>query len=137
MGKRVKVTSDDPDNQGVYTEERLADSPPLHGKERYTVSYDVWNYRDSPVTAALGQRDEAEREAGKETNRAALERAAETETYWTGDPFGPALKEDPDFLLLLMAGEEGQEGRDNADRGDPFGPAPGADAGEFEAEPDL
>ena len=44
----VKVTSSDPGNQGVYTEERLAGSA-----ERSTVTYDVWNYRDSPAFAQI------------------------------------------------------------------------------------
>ena len=44
----VKVTSSDPDNQGVYAEERLGGSA-----ERSTVTYDVWNYRDSPAFAQI------------------------------------------------------------------------------------
>jgi hypothetical protein len=44
----VKITSTDPDNQGVYKEERL-----LGGPERYAVRYDIWNYRDSPAFAQI------------------------------------------------------------------------------------
>lgn len=44
----VKITSTATDNQGVYTEERL-----LGGPERYLVTYDIWNYRDSPSFAQL------------------------------------------------------------------------------------
>ena len=55
---QLKVTSTDPDNQGVYTEERLAYSP--DNPKRYTVTYDIWNYRDSPVTAQITRADTAE-----------------------------------------------------------------------------
>jgi hypothetical protein len=41
---KVKITSTDPDNTSVYTEQRQLGSP-----SRYTVSYDVWNHRDSPT----------------------------------------------------------------------------------------
>jgi len=44
----VKVTSSDPGNQGIYTERRL-----LGSAECSTVSYDVWNYRDSPAFARI------------------------------------------------------------------------------------
>ncbi len=44
----VTVTSSDPDNRGVCTEQRLAGRG-----ERYTVTYDVWNYRDSPAVARI------------------------------------------------------------------------------------
>ena len=47
-GHQVKVTSTATDNQGVYTEERL-----LGGPERYLVTYDVWNHRDSPSFARI------------------------------------------------------------------------------------
>jgi len=43
----VEVISSDPDNQGVYTDERRVDEPP----QRYRVICDVWNYRDSPACA--------------------------------------------------------------------------------------
>jgi hypothetical protein len=42
----------------VYTEERLAYSP--DNPERYTVTYDIWNYRDSPVTAQITRADTAD-----------------------------------------------------------------------------
>lgn len=51
---KVKITSTDPDNTSVYTGERL-----LGGPDRYLVSYDVWNYRDSTTTARIVLDDEA------------------------------------------------------------------------------
>ena|ERR1017187_3138005 len=57
-GHQVKVTSTDTENQGVYTGERL-----LGGPERYAVSYDVWNHRDSPSFAEIiltGQADQVQ-----------------------------------------------------------------------------
>lgn len=51
---RVKITSTDPDNTGVYDEERL-----IGGPERYRVTHDVWNYRDSPTFAEIVLQDEA------------------------------------------------------------------------------
>ena len=36
------------DNQGVYTKERL-----LGGPDHYLVTYEVWNYRDSPSSVQL------------------------------------------------------------------------------------
>ena len=123
---QVKVTSDDPDNQGVYTEERLADSPPAHGHERYTVSYDVWNYRDSPVTVELvGQDQAADSRAWKEANLAALEREAEAGAYPTGDPFGPVPESD--WANLFGPAPE-------VDWRELLDPAPEADAGESEAD---
>jgi hypothetical protein len=53
----VKVVSTDPDNESVHTEQVQRGSP-----DRYTVSYDVWNYRDSHVSARIiltGQADPA------------------------------------------------------------------------------
>jgi hypothetical protein len=53
----VKVVSTDPDNQSVHTEQVQRDSP-----ERFTLSYDVWNYRDSHTFARIirtGQADPA------------------------------------------------------------------------------
>ena len=44
----VKVVSTDPDNESVHTEQVQRGSP-----GRYTVSYDVWNYRDSHVSARI------------------------------------------------------------------------------------
>lgn len=49
----VKVTSADPGNHGVYIEERRATSP--DNPEKYSVAYDIWNYRDDPVTAKITQ----------------------------------------------------------------------------------
>jgi hypothetical protein len=54
-GHHVKVTSTATDNQGVYTEERL-----LGSAEHYLVTYDVWNYRDSPSFARIGLTDQVE-----------------------------------------------------------------------------
>jgi hypothetical protein len=54
-GYRVKVTSTATDNQGVHTEQIQRGSA-----ERYTVSYDVWNYRDSPTFARIILTDQAE-----------------------------------------------------------------------------
>jgi hypothetical protein len=57
-GHRVKLTSTATDNQGVHTEQIERGSA-----ERYTVSYDVWNYRDSPSFARIvltGQAEEAQ-----------------------------------------------------------------------------
>jgi hypothetical protein len=45
---RVHRTSTATDNQGVYYEQRL-----LGGPERYLVTYDVWNHRDSPSFAQI------------------------------------------------------------------------------------
>ena len=45
---RSSAAARDPDNQGVYTEESL-----LGSAERYLVTYDVWNYRDSPSFARI------------------------------------------------------------------------------------
>jgi hypothetical protein len=45
---RVKLVSTDPDNASIYTEEIRHGAP-----ERYTVSYDVCNYRDSPSFAQI------------------------------------------------------------------------------------
>jgi hypothetical protein len=56
-GHQVKRSSSDPDNQGVDYEERLVGGP-----ERYTVTYDVWNHRDSPSFARIiltGQTEQA------------------------------------------------------------------------------
>ena len=47
-GHRVELGSTATDNQGVYTEQIQRGSA-----ERYTVSYDVWNYRDSPSFAQI------------------------------------------------------------------------------------
>jgi len=47
-GHRVKLVSTDPDNASVYTDEIQRGGP-----ERYTVSYDVWNHRDSPTFAQI------------------------------------------------------------------------------------
>ena len=45
---RVEVTSSDPHNQGVYTEEqRVGDSL------GYKVNCSVWNYRDTPAYAKI------------------------------------------------------------------------------------
>ena len=52
---QVKVVSTDRDNQGVYTEEIQRGSA-----ERYTVSYDIWNHRDSPSFAQIIRKDEAD-----------------------------------------------------------------------------
>jgi hypothetical protein len=91
--RQVKVTGDDPDNQGVHTEKRLADSP--DNPERYTVSYDVWNYCDSSVIAELVGRDVvADYRAWTERTFGPLKRKAEAEADRTGDPFGPAPEAD-------------------------------------------
>lgn len=45
---RVVPLSADSENQGVYTEQRQ-----VGNAERYTVTWDVWNYRDSPAFAEL------------------------------------------------------------------------------------
>ena len=45
---QVEITSTDPDNASVYTEQRQ-----LGSAERYLVSYDVWNHRDSPTFARI------------------------------------------------------------------------------------
>ncbi len=50
----VKVVSTDPDNQSVHTEQVQRGSP-----ERFTVSYDVWNYRDSHTFARIIWTDQA------------------------------------------------------------------------------
>ena len=55
---RVEKTSTDPDNQGVYHEQIQRGSA-----ERYTVSYDVWNYRDSASFAKIILTDQAEKKA--------------------------------------------------------------------------
>lgn len=47
-GLQVKITSTDPDNASVYTERREGDGP-----DHYVVNYDVWNHRDSGITAQL------------------------------------------------------------------------------------
>jgi hypothetical protein len=57
---QLEVTSNDPDNQGVYVEKRRADNP--NDPARYTVSYDVWNYTDSPVIAQFTETDTAGQE---------------------------------------------------------------------------
>jgi hypothetical protein len=44
----VKRTSSDQDNHGVDYEER-----PVGSAERYTLTYDVWNHRDSPSFARI------------------------------------------------------------------------------------
>ena len=44
----MKVVSTDPDNESVCTEQVQRGSP-----EGYTVSYDVWNYRDSHISARI------------------------------------------------------------------------------------
>ena len=50
----MKVVSTDPDNQSVHTEQVQRGSP-----ERFTVSYDVWNYRDSHTFARIIWTDQA------------------------------------------------------------------------------
>jgi hypothetical protein len=45
---QVKVVSTDPDNESVCTEQVQRGSP-----EGYTVGYDVWNYRDSHISARI------------------------------------------------------------------------------------
>jgi hypothetical protein len=50
---QVKIISTDPDNTSVYTEQRQ-----LGSAERYLVSYDVWNHRDSPTFARIILEDE-------------------------------------------------------------------------------
>jgi hypothetical protein len=57
-GHRVKITSTDPDNTSVYTEQHE-----LGGPDHYAVNYDVWNYRDSPRFARIiltGENGESE-----------------------------------------------------------------------------
>lgn len=49
----VKLVSTATDNQGVYKEQIQRGSA-----EPYTVSYDVWNYRDSPTFAQIVLTDE-------------------------------------------------------------------------------
>lgn len=44
----VKRSSSDPDNQGVDYQER-----PVGSAGRYTLTYDVWNHRDSPTFARI------------------------------------------------------------------------------------
>jgi len=58
LHKQLKVTSDDPDNRDVYIDQRAADDTDIPG--RYVVSFDVWNYRDSPVTAQITRMDPAD-----------------------------------------------------------------------------
>lgn len=53
----VKITSTDPGNEGVDTEERLLGSP-----ERYRITYDIWNHRDSPSFAQIVLTDPADQE---------------------------------------------------------------------------
>ena len=53
---QIEVISSDPDNQGVYIEEHRVDGSEVVDRIRlyfYTLSCDVWNYRDSPVYAKL------------------------------------------------------------------------------------
>jgi hypothetical protein len=45
---QVKIVSTGPDNQSVHTEQIQVGSP-----ERYAVSYDVWNYRESYTFAQI------------------------------------------------------------------------------------
>lgn len=59
--QRDKVTSTATDNQGVYHEECLLGSP-----ERYLVTYDVWNHRDSPSFAEIVLTDHAD-QGGEDT----------------------------------------------------------------------
>jgi hypothetical protein len=49
----VKITSTDPGNSGIYAEDRQLGAP-----DRYLVSYDVWNHRDSPAFAEIVRADE-------------------------------------------------------------------------------
>jgi hypothetical protein len=53
-GHQVKLVSTAPDNTSVYTEERM-----LGSSDHYLVTYDVWNYRDSPTFAQLVLTDHA------------------------------------------------------------------------------
>jgi hypothetical protein len=52
-GHRVHISSSADDNQGVYHEERLLGDP-----DHYLVTYDVWNYRDSPSAVRIVLTDE-------------------------------------------------------------------------------
>lgn len=47
-GRRVKITSTDPDNTSVYIEQHE-----LGGPDHYAVNYDVWNHRDSLTFARI------------------------------------------------------------------------------------
>ncbi len=49
----VKISSTSPDNTSIYTEQRQLGDP-----GRYLVSYDVWNYRDSPAFAQIVLQDQ-------------------------------------------------------------------------------
>jgi hypothetical protein len=49
----IMVVSTDRDNQGVYTEQRLVGST-----EHFTVTYDIWNHRDSPTFARITLTDQ-------------------------------------------------------------------------------
>jgi hypothetical protein len=54
-GHLVKITSTDPDNASVYTEQHE-----LGGPDHYVVNYDVWNHRDSATSAQIVLMDPAE-----------------------------------------------------------------------------
>jgi hypothetical protein len=47
-GHLIGITSTDPDNTSVYTEQHELGSP-----DHYVVNYDVWNHRDSPTFARI------------------------------------------------------------------------------------
>lgn len=47
-GHRVKITSTDPDNGSVYTDQNQLGRP-----DHYVVNYDVWNHRDSHISARI------------------------------------------------------------------------------------
>ncbi len=51
----MKVVRTDPDSRSVHTEQVQRGSP-----ERFTVSYDVWNYRDSDTFARIIRTDQAD-----------------------------------------------------------------------------
>ncbi len=50
----VRITSTDPDNENVHAERIQHGSP-----EHYTVSYNVWNYRDSHTLAQIIRTDQS------------------------------------------------------------------------------
>jgi hypothetical protein len=51
---RISISSTDPGNTAIYTEQRLLGDP-----GHYLVTYDIWNYRDSPAFAQIVRQDNA------------------------------------------------------------------------------
>lgn len=69
-GHRVEKTNIDPDNEGVYYEERLLGSP-----EHYLVSCDIWDHRDSASFARLVPTGQADREGDRSDTQGVSEAA--------------------------------------------------------------